>query len=112
MLTEQGEKEAQAFLDNFKLRMSKLVDEVMSEAYVDCMPYIESDSWLNFRNAAISWVQGYKELSGYDASAVREAILKNHREQIINDLNQDHLKRIKWLEEALERERDLRRRFQ
>lgn len=110
LLNEQGEKDAQRFLDNFKERMRKLVDEVMGEAYVECMPWIEADSWGNMRNHLLEWIRGYRELLDWDAKQVREAIYREYREDIIKDLNQDHLERIKELEEHLEFERNLHRR--
>lgn len=108
LLCEQGEKDAQAFLDSFKERMRKIVDEVMRDAYVECMPWIEADSWGNMRNHMLSWLQGYRELPNWDRKRVREAIYKEYREDIIRDLNQDHIERIKELEKWLEEERKFR----
>lgn len=101
-LSDQAEQDAQRFLDDFKERMRKLVDEVMAEAYVECMPWIEADSWGNMRNHLLDWIRGYRKIDGYDAKKMREAIYKEYREDIVKDLNQDHLERIKDLEDHLE----------
>jgi hypothetical protein len=86
--------------------MRRLADEILGEVYVNCMPYIDSDSWQNFRNHVVEWIRGYRELPGHDAKQVRESILKHHREQIIADLNQDLLNRIKDLEDLVEKLRN------
>lgn len=102
LLGEQAEKDAQEFLDRFKKRMKDIIDETLGEAYVDCMPWIEADSWGNMRNHMLDWIRGYRKLPSYDAKQVREAIYKEYRDDIIKDLDQDHLARIKELEELVQ----------
>ena len=96
-LTEAGEKEAQAVIDRFKESMKKVADEAIADLYCDVANYIESDSWTNFRNEIMEGFKNYdnRKIQGeYDFKEIRQAILKNHREDIIDDLNQDMLKEI------------------
>lgn len=108
LLDKEGEKEAERYIESFKIKMKKICEETLGEVYVNCMPYIASDSWVNFRNHTMQWVRGYKKLSPYDAKEVREAILKNHREQIIADLNQDLLEEVEKLKRWREEDRQMR----
>jgi hypothetical protein len=110
-LSEEGAKEAQALIASFTVALRKAADEAISDLYANILPYIESDSWTNFRNDLMDGLQNYdnKRIQGeYDFRKIRQAILKNHREEIINDLNQDMVKEIEDLKEQLARERERR----
>jgi len=104
-LTEQGEKEAQQIIDSFKEKISKVAEETIQELYCDVALYIESDSWSNFRNEIMDGFKNYdnrKIQSEYDFKKIRQAILKNHKEDIIKDLDKDLLLEIKNLKETIE----------
>ena len=60
--------------------------------------YIESDSWTNYRNDLMDGFRGYKNNGKhqYDFKELRQAIYKNHKEEIVNDLNTDLLKDINY----------------
>jgi hypothetical protein len=115
-LGETGEKEAIALIERFKAELKKaaicIAEEVTSDLYVHVMPFIESDSWGNFRNAVMD---GYKDYgnrniqAAYDFKEIRQAILEKHREEIIMDLNQDLLAEIKSLKKQLKIEREMQR---
>lgn len=94
-LPEEAQKEAQALINKFKHDLTKAADEAISHLYCDVLPYIESDTWSNFRNEIILGFRDYgnrKFQSEYDFREIRRAIYKNHKKEIIDDLNQDLVK--------------------
>jgi len=105
-LSEEAQKEAQELLELFKTRMKKVADEVIGDLYADVVPYIESDSWSNFRNELLAGFQDYSnsKIQGqYDFSKIRQAIYRLHRDEIVADLNQDLVEEVKRLKEEIER---------
>jgi hypothetical protein len=91
-LTEQGEIEAQKIMDSFKPRLKSLMDDVMGELYCDVAHYIESDAWTNYRNKIMAGFENYgsgKPNHEYEYKQLRQAIYRNHKDEIIEDLNQD-----------------------
>lgn len=91
-LTEQGKEEAQKIMDSFKPQLKKMMDEVLSDLYIDVSYYIESDHWTNYRNALMDGFKGYtggKPDHAYDYKELRQAIYRNHKEEIVADLNAD-----------------------
>jgi hypothetical protein len=103
-LSEAGNEEAQALIDKFKESLKKVADEAISDFYCDVAVHIESDSWSNYRNEMMAGFRNYdnRKVQGeYDFKEIRQAILKNHREDIITDLNQDMLKEIESLKEHI-----------
>lgn len=109
-LPEPGAEEAQALIDRFKEKMKKAADEVLGELYSDVVPFIESDSWQNFRNALMDGLKGYhnrKVQAEYDFARIREKIYSEYRAEIIKDLDQDNLKRIEELQKDVSRLREL-----
>jgi hypothetical protein len=104
-LPEGGAEEAQRLIDKFKTEMKKVADEVIGDFYCDVACHIESDSWTNYQNALMDGLKNYnnrKIQSPYVFKDIRQAILREHREDIIADLNQDMLKEIENLKEQLE----------
>ena len=109
-LSETAQAEAQALIEQFKAQMLRVCEETLSTLYTDVAVWIESDSWGNFRNQVVAGMKGYGEpkiREAYDFVKIRQAILKEHRADIIEDLNQDMVqeiaalkKRIEYLEEA------------
>jgi hypothetical protein len=103
-LNEEAQKEAQDLIDKFKGLMKKAADDVLSELYCDVACYIESDTWTNFRNELMDGFKNYdnKKIQGeYDFKELRQAIYKNHKEEIVNDLNQDMVNEIESLNERI-----------
>lgn len=112
-LPEEGKKEAEALVGWFKEKLKKAAEEVLSDFYCDTLLYIETDSWANFRNKLMDGLQDYhnnKIHAVYDFKKIRQAILKEHREEIINDLNQDLVEEVADLKKQLEDMRDFCRR--
>jgi hypothetical protein len=94
-LTEQGKEEAQKIMDSFKLRLKKLMDEVLGDLYSDVSYYVDSDHWTNYRNALMDGFKGYgggKPNHEHDYKELRQAIYRNHKNEIVADLNQDLVK--------------------
>lgn len=110
-LSEQGLREFEAVLDTFKKRMVSAVNEAIDGVYVELPMWIETDSWSNLRMHILGGFNDYTRYRGmYDFKQLRALILRDHREEIIDDLNKDHLERIKELEDQLKREREWNRR--
>jgi hypothetical protein len=109
----KGQEEAQVLIDKFKESIKKAADEAIGELYCDVAVYIESDSWQNFRNELMDGFRNYnnEKIQGkYDFKEIRQAILKNHKEEIVADLNQDMLKEIDDLKGQIEFLQKLRER--
>lgn len=99
-LSELGQQEAQALIDQFKAQMKKVCEDTLSELYTDVACYIESDSWTNYRNQLISGFQNYdnRKVQGqHDFAKIRKAIYEEFRAELIPDLNQDLLSEIESL---------------
>lgn len=104
-LTEQGKEEAQKIMDSFKPKLKKLMDEVLGDLYTDVSYYVESDHWTNYRNALIAGFKGYgggKANHQYDYKELRQAIYQNHKDEIVDDLNQDLVKENERLKAQIE----------
>lgn len=98
------EKDAQEYLDIFKEKMKKIADECIGELYVNCLPYIETDAWTNYREALrIELEHEYKYSKFKDtwAKDLRRAILVENRDEIVHLLNQDLVEKCKRMEETL-----------
>ena len=116
MLPEAGGEEAQKLIDGFKKLLVKAAEEALGDLYCGLIPHIESDSWANYRN---EMMDGFRNCDNrliqgeYDFKEIRQQILKHHRKDIINDLNQDLLEENKKLKEDVERLRNemLERRY-
>jgi len=107
-LSEEAEKEAELYLQEFKEKMVKgvenIVNDTLSKVYVSCLGYIETDAWHNFRNELLDGFKGYKNAKihqKYDFVKVRKQIFEENREEIIKDLNQDLLDEIEDLKNTI-----------
>lgn len=114
-LPEPAAVEAVALIERFKAELRKVAENAIGDLYVDVLPHIESDAWTNFRNALMDGFRNYgnRKIQGeYDFREIRQAILREHRAEIIADLDQDNLARIATLEKEVEMLRDdIRRRI-
>lgn len=111
-LTEEGKKQAERLIEGFKVGMARAAERAIGEFYGDILPYIESDAWSNFRQQIVEEVCGYGRTltrDSLDAKHIRYALLKHHRAEIIEDLNQDHLDRIAQLEKQVAMLQEMRR---
>jgi len=104
-LTAQGEEEAQKIMDSFKPKLVKLMEEVLGDLYADVSYYVESDHWTNYRNALMDGFRNYgsgKPNHEYDYKELRQAIYINHKDKIVNDLNQDLVAENEQLKKQVE----------
>ena len=103
-LAEAGEGEAQELIDKFKEAITAAADLAIGDLYCDILPWIEGDSWTNFRNKILDGLCDYKNASTYfyDFKKIRKAIFEEYREDIIKDLNQDMVKEIETLKSTIE----------
>jgi hypothetical protein len=112
-LSEEGQEQAARLIEDFKKAMANAAEEALASLYSDVMPYIEGDSWSNFRRDAINQLKGYnreKEIRPYDFRKIRAKMLEEHREEIIGDLNADLLAEVEDLRSRIQRERDIQER--
>ena len=104
-LTEQGKEEAQKIMDSFKPQLAKLLNEVMGDLYCDVSYYVESDHWTNYRNALMDGFKSYgggKPNHKHDYKELRQAIYRNHKDEIVADLNQDLVEENERLKAQIE----------
>lgn len=103
-LPKAGQLEAQALVNRFKDELVKIAENAIGDLYCNIVPYIESDSWTNYRNELMDGFQNYNnsKIQGeYDFKKIRQTILEEHREAIISDLNQDMVEEIAKLKEQV-----------
>jgi hypothetical protein len=113
-LSEEAEKEAVAYLEGFKAKMLKLIEETLGEVYANLIPYIQSDAWGNFRNELLDGLRNYdnrKVQAEYDFARIRRAIYEEYRDEIIADLDQDNLAEIEKLKRTIEKLREYERQW-
>lgn len=104
-LPEEGRIAAQELINKFKEQVKKAADDVISDFYCDVAVYIQEDSWQNFRTQIMHGMRNYgnRKIQGeYDFKDIRQSILKEHKEAIISDLNQDMVKEIESLNKTIE----------
>lgn len=105
------EKEAVALIEEFRTKMRETAEDILSNVYVDLLPHIESDAWLNFRNSVREEVQGSiivdalsTEYGPYSFGwETRKKIFEEHREDLIQAINLDHLAEIERLKQELKK---------
>ena len=113
-LKKSLEADAIALIAEFRKRITGAANEVIQNVYTDFVPHIESDAWTNYRELLRREMEGgwYKRtndtLEGRWARAVRDMILREHRADIIAELNQDLVAENKELKEKIERMNDYR----
>lgn len=101
-LTEKGKSEAEAVVKMILEKVKEGLDN--SNFYCDIPCFIESDSWQNYRNSIIEGMNDYstgREADLYDYKTVRKVMLKENYAEIIKDLDQDNLEKIKELEATI-----------
>ena len=103
-LPEDGKKEAQRLVDEFKASLIKVADEAIGNLYCDVVEHIESDSWTNYRNCLMDGLKNYanRGIQGkHDFKEIRRSIYKEFRSDIIVDLNQDLVEENEGLKEQI-----------
>lgn len=102
-LTEKGKEEAALLVKSIVKAVIKELDD--NDFYCNIPCYIQSDSWINFRNSIMDGFNDYangKANDLYDFKHLREVMLRENYDQIIKDIDQDNLDKIKDLEKHIE----------
>lgn len=107
-LSDAGVKEFERLIEVFKKRIKEIAEDVLGGLYENLPDYIESDSWINFRNTAMGIVCDYQKLSPYDGRKIRDKIFMDNHAEIIKEIDKDHIRRIAELEDQIEYMRQLR----
>lgn len=100
--SEKLNKDAQELMDSFRLSMKKIAEETLGELYVNIMPYAETDSWTNYREALrleLEHEYKYSKFKNEWARDFRRAVFVENREEISKLIEKDILERIKHLED-------------
>ncbi len=100
---EKLQVEAQEFIDKFRKRMLDIASETLGDLYVNIMPYLETDTWTNYREALRIELQHEYKYSNFKqpwAVDFRRAVFVENRQEISSLIEQDILKRIKHLEDC------------
>jgi hypothetical protein len=104
-LSEEGKKEAQQLIENFKVNLTKAAEDVISTLYCGIVNDIESDSWSNFRNQIMCGFKNYENIkiqNRWDFKEIRQQIFKEFKTDIIPELNQDILEENENLKKQIE----------
>ena len=95
MLSEEREKQAGELLEKFKQKIkteiNKISEEVISDLYVNILPFIESDAWCNMKSTLLREIEDYKNSGSWEMKKIRDKIFKEHYNEIIKDVNNDLL---------------------
>ncbi len=107
-LTEKGKEEAAMLV---KAIVKSVVEELDDNDFYCNIPcYIESDSWTNFRNSIMDGFNDYstgKANDLYDFKNLRKVMFRDFKDEIIKDIDQDNLDKIKSLEDQIEFNRSM-----
>lgn len=101
--SETLRKEAQEVLDSFRKKLKDICEETLGELYVNIMPYCETDTWMNYREAMRLELERdykYSKFKNEWSRDLRRAIFVENREEIIPLLEKDIYERIKQLEDT------------
>ncbi len=103
-LPESGRAEAQKLIDKFKVKLKSAAEDAITELYCDILPYIESDSWTNFRVKLLNDFKDYKNKvhAEHDFREIRKKIYDENKDEIIKDLNQDLVLEMESLKKTIE----------
>jgi len=108
-LTEQGNQQAQDLMNKFEKTLKESATQIMSnittDFYCDILNEVEGDQWTNYRTKMVNALCDYKNKphAKYDFDRIRKSIYRNHKEEIVKDLNQDLLAEIEDLKKRIKR---------
>lgn len=100
--SDKLQKDAQDFMNSFRIKIKDVIDETLGELYVNIMPYVETDSWTNYRESLRTELEHeykYTKFKNDWAVNFRRAVFVENREEISKLISADILKRIKELED-------------
>lgn len=97
------QKEAQEFIDSFKIKLQEIINIALGEAYVNLMPYIETDAWTNYREALRLELEHEYKFSKFKsewAKDFRRAVFVENRDEMQKLIKSDMYERLKFLENS------------
>lgn len=103
-LPEKAKKQAQELINKLKVDVKSQIEGLFDDLYCDITPHIEGDHWTNYQTSIVNGISDYSNYYGkeYNFKELRSLILKEHREEIIKDLNQDLLREIEGLKSEIQ----------
>lgn len=96
------EEQQQELVNNFKDRLKKEADDILSKFYTDVTPYAETDATIKFTNKLRDEI--YNEIvheikskhTHYSwAHSIRMALLNQHKEELQNKIIEDLQEKVK-----------------
>jgi len=103
-LAEAGKQEAQFLIDSFKEKIKKAAEEVIQGFYCDIVPFVETDSWSNFRNQIMDGFRNYdnRKIQGkYDFRQIKKEIFKDFRDEIMKEMPEELIEENESLKRQL-----------
>lgn len=106
-LTEEGAQQAQELMNKFEKKLKEtavnIMEDITTDFYCDVLHEIEGDHWFNYRTKLLNAMSDYgnKKHSPHDFDRIRKAIYKQHKDEIVKDLNQDLLEEIEHLKKVM-----------
>ena len=100
---EKVQKDAQEYIDCFRMKMKEIAEQTLGEIYVNCVPYIETDTWTNYRESLRIELEHEYKFSNFKqdwATRFRRSVFLENRDEISKLIEADILKRIKHLEDC------------
>lgn len=101
--TGKLQEQAQEYINKFRLQMKSIAEDTIGELYCNIMPYMETDTWTNYREALRIELEHEYKYSNFKqdwAKAFRRAVFVENREEISKLIESDILKRIQHLEDC------------
>lgn len=108
-LTDEGKLQAHVLMQKFekdlKSKALEVIEGITTDFYCDILHEIETDHWTNYRTKILNSICNYSNkegLANHEYKRIREAIFREHKEEIIKDLNNDLLKEIEMLKDHIQ----------
>lgn len=104
-LSEEAQKEAVELVEDFKQKLEGVAKDAIRKLYTDIVPYIESDSWANFRNQLLAGFRnwGNKKIQGeYDFNEIRKGIFTQFRDDIMKEMPEELVAENESLKKEIE----------
>jgi hypothetical protein len=99
----------QKLLTEFSDKLQKIASNIIGRTSNEYLPWVAEDALYNQRLRIIEEIGGWKGIDiigEHMARQIRAKILEEHREEIIAELNQDHLAEIERLQKTVKMRED------
>ncbi|MBU0907449.1 MAG: hypothetical protein KKE05_04820 [Nanoarchaeota archaeon] len=87
------------YVKKFRDQLTGIIKDVWENIESDYVPYLQENLFINLRERVKESIE-YSDIAG---KSIRDKIFREHKDEIINDINQNNLERIKNLEEVINR---------